>query len=1829
MIEGLGVISSQTIIENADSDSSMDVSLLAQADTGSELTGLSSPDGAPSGRTSGIGVIVPDTANRVTLTATASLEDIQLDGDDLLLIQPDGSQIRVIGGALNVPTFIIGDIELPQEVLVAALDANGFNVAAGPGNTLSVSPQAPTSSGGEFDGSSGASIAGGGTQALGLLGDTSGNGDGGAAGGEILDPGNTVSAVTGGDAAGGIVESADTPGGVDADPLAATGSITFFDPEFGETRTAEVAARSVVAQDINGRASLSDAQLDALRAGFSLDSAGGITVESTSAAGGSIDWTYFVDNDAVDFLSDGEVITLSFDVRINDGVLSTLQTVTITVTGTNDAPVIGAVTDSTIQEDDLANGTSPAPGLMTATGDFGIDWCTDFGDDADTTDAGGVQDAPTGLGDRSLTFGAIADQPTQPTTSDGIPVQYVLSSGDTVLTAYKGAGRAEADKVFEVSLSDDGTGSYNFVLLGNVDHNPPGSPENAEAWNLDFTVTATDAGGDTDTGTFSVIVTDDTPVIGAPANARVDEDDLSTAGGRDLVDGIGDAALGDLNIKTDAGLDADGDDTTVAGDLAISWGADDADDGGTDGADQDAVTGVPGNRSVTFADLASAVGNVTSSVATAATLTSRGDTLVYSLDSDGTTLTASADDGTGLRTVFTVSLSDDGTGSYVFDLNDGLDHPTAGSEDNIDLFFNFTATDSDGDSFTSSFSVGVDDDGPVAAGSAVDVTVDEDDIDSFLSTGTSPDGPATQPAFLDLGPALPGPEFLGFAVTVFGSVGSVVSFGADGAAASGGFSFTSGAVAKMASLGLTSGGDVVSYEIIGDTLVAYVDAFGSADYDGYQDYPVFTLELDPVTGDFTFRMVEQLDHVSGNNENTDLQGSSGPIGAIDFGAVIQATDGDGDTVVLSGKVNVTITDDVPEPEILTVDPSVDYIRVDETYGPHSDNTDNRYVADLFAGVTNPGSDPDIIDTIYARYDVVDYDRNAGADDYGSSRTLTLQIDNAASGLVTTEGEPILLSLESGLVMGRIDGGANDGNAVFAIHVSNGGRVSIAQYQSIRHPDTSDLDEHVDLAGKISAVLTITDADGDTVIDTVSIGTSITFDDDGPDADDVVETMEENPVGGSTTISLVRGSGPDLESGEDFITGADGGAANTVTLGTVTYRGVPAGVTPGTPGISLTPTATGYDVTITPGTAFDALPQGETLVMTIPYTVEDGDGDTVTKNIEITVTGTNDAPVAVMDNGSDNAAFRMSEDDASKTFDVRANDTLDLDSGASNAVTVSGVSFTGLPGGIDASDVNVTVTADNQINLELLGSDWDQLWNGETGYVRINYRLNGDNGEFSGNQLLVRVNGLNDAPVLDAAIDPSITIAEDAVLPGVGFGTLVSDLVDRVGGGGLDNVTDDSYLTGIAITGQNTVHGTWYFSTNDGASWSAINGVTDAHALTLRPEARVFFVPAAAYNGSITDGLTIRAWDGSGGTNGGYWSTTTNGGTTGYSSATDTISITVTPAFDDDTLTGGAVADTLYGDGFEFTIPAGSGPVVNMTFGNDVISGESGNDYIVGDANRLNLVYVDRSSISIQFGADLLSGGDGTDTIYGDVYNYQDYESYGSTSIATFGDDTIDGGNNTDYIYGDGQSAQVFAANNSTGGAHAGTGTQSLIGGNDILDGGAGADIIYGDFQSVTVSGDEGLITGGNDTIRGGAGNDELYGDFVVEVLSGGGVAAGGDDILNGGLGRDMLNGGGGADTFVFDADALVDAGAGIKDLIADYNFGEGDVMDLSALLGAENVTGDVSAYLQMNGDFLEVDVDGLGAGAGFVQIAEFTTAPAAGALKILVDDNPADVTVVI
>ena len=102
---------------------------------------------------------------------------------------------------------------------------------------------------------------------------------------------------------------------------------------------------------------------------------------------------------------------------------------------------------------------------------------------------------------------------------------------------------------------------------------------------------------------------------------------------------------------------------------------------------------------------------------------------------------------------------------------------------------------------------------------------------------------------------------------------------------------------------------------------------------------------------------------------------------------------------------------------------------------------------------------------------------------------------------------------------------------------------------------------------------------------------------------------------------------------------------------------------------------------------------------------------------------------------------------------------------------------------------------------------------------------------------------------------------------------------------------------------------------------------------------------------------------------------------------------------------------------------------------------------------------------------------------------------------------------------------------------------------------------------------------GNDILRGGGGND---------ILNGGA----GIDRIVGGDGADEMTGGSGSDTFVFVA------GPSAVDVIKDFNLGDGDILDISALIKG-TFAGNESSYLSLResggNTILSLDRDGAGA----------------------------------
>ncbi|CZG67712.1 enhanced entry virulence factor RtxA [Legionella pneumophila] len=189
----------------------------------------------------------------------------------------------------------------------------------------------------------------------------------------------------------------------------------------------------------------------------------------------------------------------------------------------------------------------------------------------------------------------------------------------------------------------------------------------------------------------------------------------------------------------------------------------------------------------------------------------------------------------------------------------------------------------------------------------------------------------------------------------------------------------------------------------------------------------------------------------------------------------------------------------------------------------------------------------------------------GGDYKNATMTYLLKITDAVSGLETTDGTPINLFLESN---GDITGRAGDigAPALFAIRMNpNTGAITVAQYGSIKQFDTSSYDEAVDLTGRISAVVTAKDSDGDVSNVEIPIGQLIIFEDDGPSV--TMTVSDNNAITLNTQDAETIGGLSDSDSASFAAAfavtpnyGADGAGTTVTTYAlSVSAQGVDSGL----------------------------------------------------------------------------------------------------------------------------------------------------------------------------------------------------------------------------------------------------------------------------------------------------------------------------------------------------------------------------------------------------------------------------------------------------------------------------------------------------------------------------------------------------------------------------------------------------------------------------------------------------------------------------------------------
>ena len=469
-----------------------------------------------------------------------------------------------------------------------------------------------------------------------------------------------------------------------------------------------------------------------------------------------------------------------------------------------------------------------------------------------------------------------------------------------------------------------------------------------------------------------------------------------------------------------------------------------------------------------------------------------------------------------------------------------LDHPDA-TDPNDPLGLgdgtvavNVTATDGDGDQIESD---GVDISGQIT------FLDDGPSVTPALSTDAAAivdESPPVAVATIDTGPYAKGddPDLVGGLAIGSGSttlLDTTAVFGADGPGADGGVSYALTIINPASGLTLTDG-SAISLVLLPSGVVVGVVQAGV-----FAGQAAFAISINPDTGVATAELYLSLDHPENPNPNDVLTLAPGSLGAV-----VTATDGDGDTatsavVDVSGRFN--FYDDGPSVDatLSTAGPAV----VDESEPVSAPAIDT-------GGITK-ADDPHLsgglaIGSGTTAGAVINANAVFGADGPATSGSLSydLVILNASSGLTTTEGNPInLVELPSGVIVGVVSGGPFNGQAAFAISInSTTGVVTVEQYLSIDHPDfPNNFDEPVFLAEDVlGATVTATDGDGDPVTsDAVDIGSKIRFEDDGPSATD---EPQQNVQEGNQTVAGTF----------DFVGGADGASVTHINDIALTFGG---------------------------------------------------------------------------------------------------------------------------------------------------------------------------------------------------------------------------------------------------------------------------------------------------------------------------------------------------------------------------------------------------------------------------------------------------------------------------------------------------------------------------------------------------------------------------------------------------------------------------------------------------------------------------------------------------
>ena len=998
--------------------------------------------------------------------------------------------------------------------------------------------------------------------------------------------------------------------------LSDAGSITFTDLDLTDTPTATEVTKSVTTT-----LTLTAAQQTAIEDAFT------ISPDTGNTNDGTINWDYSITEGELNFLAAGETVTVVYTITVDDANGGTdTQDVTVTITGANDAPVIAVV--------DVA-------GAIT--------------EGATLSDAGSITFA-----DLDLT-----DTPTATEITKSVTTTLTLTAAQQ--TAIENAFTVGAD----AGNTNNGTINWDYTITETeLDFLAAG-----ETVTVVYTITVDDANGGTDTQDVTVTITgaNDAPVIAVVdvAGAITEGASLSDAGSitftdLDLTDtptateitksvtttltltaaqqtaiedaftispDAGNTNNGTINWDytiTEAELDflAAGETVTVVYTITV----DDA-NGGTD--TQDVTVTITGANDAPVI----AVVDVAGAITEGATLSDAGSITFTDLDltdlptasavtkSVTTTLTLTAAQQTAIEDAFTISPdagnTNNGTVNWNYAITEAeLDFLAAG--ETVTVVYTITVDDANGGTDTQDVTVTITgaNDAPVIAVVDVDATITEG--------------------------------------TTLSDAGSITFSDLD-------LTDTSTATEATKSVTTTLTLTAAQQTAIEDAFTISADAGNTNNGTINWDYTITEAELDFLAAGETVTVVYTIT-VDDANGGTDTQDVTVTITGANDAPVIAVVDVAGsitEGTTLSDAGSITFTD-LDLTDTSTATEATKSVTTTLTLTAAQQTAiEDAFTISADAGNTNDGTinwnytiteaELDFLaagETVTVVYTITVDDANGGTDIQDVTVTITGSTDAPVIAVVDDTGsitEGTTLNDSGSITFTDLDLTDTPTAAEITKSVTTTLTLTAAQQTAIEDAFSISPDAGNANNGTINWDYTITEAELDFLAagETVTVVYTITVDDGngGTDTQDVTVTItgaNDAPVIAAVDVvgSITEGA---TLSDAGSITFTDLDLTDTPTATevtksvTTTLTLTAAQQTAIEDAFSISPDAlnandgtVNWDYTIAEA-GLDFLAAGETVTVVYTITVDDANGGTDTRDVTVTITGANDAPViAVVD-----------------------------------------------------------------------------------------------------------------------------------------------------------------------------------------------------------------------------------------------------------------------------------------------------------------------------------------------------------------------------------------------------------------------------------------------------------------------------------------------------------------------------------------------------------------------------------------------------------------------